>query len=257
MVRYPQHHEYVRRHRRPGVTCFAVDQQVTGNVHVGAVAEVVAQPVARVGQRGELIIAFRHRLAVGTRVVKLALDWSEHGNRHGPSSTRLQHNGNAPPGTSSPRAEPGATPNVQLAHGAAAIPQQSGPHARCIPARAQNGVAPLDVRLNNTSQLSGFAKRDDLAWFLDELGGIDYLHLPSLAPTRNLLSDYRKQRIDWDTYAARFLDLMRARRVEETIARELLDAGCLLCSEHQRTAAIAAWSPSTSTTAGGTFRSNI
>ena len=91
----------------------------------------------------------------------------------------------------------------------------------------------LDVRLNNTSQLSGFAKRDDLAWFLDELGGIDYLHLPSLAPTRNLLSDYRKQRIDWDTYAARFLDLMRARRVEETIARELLDAGCLLCSEHQ------------------------
>ena len=91
----------------------------------------------------------------------------------------------------------------------------------------------LDVRLNNTSQLSGFAKRDDLAWFLDELGGIDYVHLPSLAPTRDLLSDYRKKRIDWDTYAARFLDLMRARRVEETIARELLDAGCLLCSEHQ------------------------
>ena len=91
----------------------------------------------------------------------------------------------------------------------------------------------LDVRLNNASQLSGFAKRDDLAWFLGELGGIDYVHLPSLAPTPELLGDYRKKRIDWDTYTARFLDLMRARRVEETLSRELLDAGCLLCSEHQ------------------------
>ena len=91
----------------------------------------------------------------------------------------------------------------------------------------------LDVRLNNASQLSGFAKRDDLAWFLGELAGIDYVHLPSLAPTPELLGDYRKKRIDWDTYTARFLDLMRARRVEETLSRELPDAGCLLCSEHQ------------------------
>lgn len=91
----------------------------------------------------------------------------------------------------------------------------------------------LDVRLNNASQLSGFAKRDDLAWFLGELGGIDYVHLPSLAPTPELLGDYRKRRIDWDTYAERYLDLMRARRVEQTISRELLAAGCLLCSEHQ------------------------
>ena len=91
----------------------------------------------------------------------------------------------------------------------------------------------LDVRLNNASQLAGFAKRDDLAWFLGELGGIDYVHLPSLAPTPELLGDYRKRRIDWDTYAERYLDLMRARRVEEAISRELVDAGCLLCSEHQ------------------------
>ena len=91
----------------------------------------------------------------------------------------------------------------------------------------------LDVRLNNTSQLSGFAKQDDLSWFLDQLCGIDYAHLPSLAPTQALLSDYRKKRIDWDTYEARFLDLMRERRVAETIPRALLDGGCLLCSEHQ------------------------
>ena len=54
----------------------------------------------------------------------------------------------------------------------------------------------VDVRLNSGSQLSGFAKRDDLAWFLNEICGIVYVHLPSLAPTRTLLSDYRKKRID-------------------------------------------------------------
>ena len=91
----------------------------------------------------------------------------------------------------------------------------------------------LDVRLNNASQLSGFAKRDDLAWFLDQLCAIGYVHEPRLAPTSTLLSDYRKKRIDWDTYTTRFLDLMHERRVDETIPRELLDGGCLLCSEHQ------------------------
>ena len=44
----------------------------------------------------------------------------------------------------------------------------------------------VDVRLNNGSQLSGFAKQDDLAWFLDEICDIDYVHVPSLAPTREL-----------------------------------------------------------------------
>lgn len=91
----------------------------------------------------------------------------------------------------------------------------------------------VDVRLNSGSQLSGFAKQDDLAWFLDEICGIEYLHLPSLAPTQELLTDYRKKRIDWSGYTVRFLELMRERRVEETISRETLDAGCLLCSEHQ------------------------
>ena len=91
----------------------------------------------------------------------------------------------------------------------------------------------VDVRLNNGSQLSGFAKQDDLAWFLREICGIDYVHVPSLAPTPALLSDYRKRRIDWDAYEVRFLDLLRERKVEETISPEILDAGCLLCSEHQ------------------------
>ena len=63
--------------------------------------------------------------------------------------------------------------------------------------------------------------------------GIEYVHLPNLAPTGELLSDYRKKRIDWNTYEVRFLDLMHRRRIEETLSREVLDEGCLLCSEDQ------------------------
>ena len=99
--------------------------------------------------------------------------------------------------------------------------------------RASGARRVVDVRLNNASQLAGFAKKDDLAWFLYEICGIGYVHLPDLAPTTELLSDYRKKRIDWSTYETRFLALMRRRRIEETISREVLDEGCLLCSEDQ------------------------
>ncbi len=89
----------------------------------------------------------------------------------------------------------------------------------------------VDVRINNSSQLAGFAKKDDLAWLLGELCSIDYIHLPALAPTKDLLRQYRNGDIDWDTYESRFLDLMGARRIEDNIPREALDEGCLLCSE--------------------------
>ena len=89
----------------------------------------------------------------------------------------------------------------------------------------------VDVRLNNVSQLSGFAKRDDLAYFLAEICGIEYLHLPELAPTKEILDDYRKGGGDWETYEARFLDLMRQRRIERTVSEEVVADGCLLCSE--------------------------
>lgn len=91
----------------------------------------------------------------------------------------------------------------------------------------------VDVRLNNASQLAGFAKRDDLAWFLREICGMGYHELPALAPTKDLLAAYRKGGMDWPTYEQRFLDLMRERRIEETLAPKLLDEGCLLCSEDQ------------------------
>jgi uncharacterized protein (DUF488 family) len=94
------------------------------------------------------------------------------------------------------------------------------------------GAATLvDIRLNNVSQLAGFAKRDDLKYFLDELCGMAYSHRPDLAPTQPMLDDYKKQRTDWSTYENRFLELMEQRKIEDSIPREVLDNAVLLCSE--------------------------
>jgi len=98
----------------------------------------------------------------------------------------------------------------------------------------ESGVDTLvDVRLRGDSQLAGFAKRDDLAYFLAEICGVAYVHRPDLAPTQSMLDDYRKHGIDWPAYEERFLVLLRERRVEETVPRDLLDNAILLCSEHE------------------------
>jgi uncharacterized protein (DUF488 family) len=89
----------------------------------------------------------------------------------------------------------------------------------------------IDVRLNNTSQLAGFSKRDDLVYFLKNLSGIEYSHLPQLAPTQEMLDAYKKQKGDWATYAKAFLALMAEREIEKSVPARLLDGGCLLCSE--------------------------
>ena len=89
----------------------------------------------------------------------------------------------------------------------------------------------IDVRLNNTSQLAGFAKRDDLRYFTKAICGIGYVHLADLAPTQDMLDAYKKQKGDWALYERQFLTLIADRRVEETVSRAELDGGCLLCSE--------------------------
>lgn len=90
----------------------------------------------------------------------------------------------------------------------------------------------IDVRLNNVSQLSGFAKKDDLKFFLKELCGAGYVHLPELAPTKDILNAYKKNNISWQIYEDRFLNLMAKRNIERTLKSELFENGCLLCSEH-------------------------
>lgn len=89
----------------------------------------------------------------------------------------------------------------------------------------------LDVRLNNSSQLAGFTKRDDLAYFLRAIDGLGYHHLPELAPTQDILTAFKTEKGDWSVYEPKFMELMRARRIEDTVPKELFDGGCLLCSE--------------------------
>ncbi len=91
----------------------------------------------------------------------------------------------------------------------------------------------VDVRLNNVSQLAGFTKKDDLRYFVKEICGIEYIHLPALAPTQAMLDHYKKRGGDWSVYEREFLDLMKSRRIEESTSREILDGGCLLCSEEK------------------------
>lgn len=91
----------------------------------------------------------------------------------------------------------------------------------------------LDVRLNNGSQLAGFAKRNDLKFFAQQIGGMDYVHLPELAPTKEMLDAYKKRGGEWRVYEDQFLALLDQRSVEKSIDPELLHGGCLLCSEHQ------------------------
>ena len=96
-----------------------------------------------------------------------------------------------------------------------------------------NGVTKIiDTRLNNVSQLSGFAKARDLAFFAKRISQIDYEHRADLAPTKDLLESYRKKQITWDDYEIRYLNLLKSRRVEQTLDAQILAKSCLLCSEH-------------------------
>jgi uncharacterized protein (DUF488 family) len=90
----------------------------------------------------------------------------------------------------------------------------------------------LDVRLNNSSQLAGFAKAQDLPFFLRELVGARYEHEPLLAPTQALLDDYKKHKGAWDVYEQDFMTLMAERRVESVLVPADFEARtALLCSE--------------------------
>jgi uncharacterized protein (DUF488 family) len=90
----------------------------------------------------------------------------------------------------------------------------------------------VDVRLNVTSQLAGFAKKNDLGYFLRELCNADYVHVTDLAPTKPMLDAYKNKAISWESYADKFINLMAQRNIERIIDKSLIDNGCLLCSEH-------------------------
>ena len=89
----------------------------------------------------------------------------------------------------------------------------------------------IDVRLYNTSQLAGYAKRDDLAYFTEAIVGAEYIHLPQLAPTKEILDGYKKGVLNWDQYERQFNQLIATRQIEQVIEFGRLEKACFLCAE--------------------------
>ena len=93
----------------------------------------------------------------------------------------------------------------------------------------------LDIRLNNRSQLAGFAKYPDIQWFVKELCGAEYIHDDFFAPTEEILKAYQRHNIDWAQYEIRFDNLMARRNIKAYIQKhyaQYMDRPlCLLCSE--------------------------
>ncbi len=97
----------------------------------------------------------------------------------------------------------------------------------------ENEVGALvDTRVNNTSQLSGFAKGPDLAYFSKAVNNMDYFHRLDFAPTKELLERYRKKQITWKEYEPEYLNLLDMRKIGDKIDIATLHQNCLLCSEH-------------------------
>ena len=99
----------------------------------------------------------------------------------------------------------------------------------------RNGVARvIDIRLHPGGQLSGFAKQNDLAWFLKQLANIDYSYQPLLAPTSEIMHGFQSGK-NWGAYAAEFDALLTERQIPTALDRSLFDPGpaCLLCSEEK------------------------
>jgi uncharacterized protein (DUF488 family) len=66
---------------------------------------------------------------------------------------------------------------------------------------AENEVATvIDVRLNNKSQLAGFTKGSDLPFLLESITNTGYIHMPLLAPTKELLKAYKDKKVTWEEY---------------------------------------------------------
>jgi len=90
----------------------------------------------------------------------------------------------------------------------------------------------IDTRINNTSQLSGFAKGSDLSFFARRVSSIGYEHKIEFAPTKELLDKYRKKQINWQEYEVEYLNLLDIRKIKTKLIIETLHQTCLLCSEH-------------------------
>lgn len=92
----------------------------------------------------------------------------------------------------------------------------------------------IDVRLNNVSQLAGFAKAKDLQYFLKKICNINYIHNTIYAPTKDILDRYKKNMISWQDYEIQYKTLIKNRNVEKQFLKDIyyFENVCLLCSEN-------------------------
>ena len=88
----------------------------------------------------------------------------------------------------------------------------------------------IDIRLNNKSQLAGFANAKHLPYFL-KLHNIEYEYKPELAPSKELLDGYKKKNINWNEYIDIYNKLLVDRNVLKKIFINDFDNAVLLCSE--------------------------
>jgi len=96
----------------------------------------------------------------------------------------------------------------------------------------RNGVKRLvDIRINNSSQLAGFAKGADLSYFARAIGNMDYVYIEDFAPTKELLNDYQNKRIDWEQYQKIYRNLLKERNIIKKYNIKDFDGSCFLCSE--------------------------
>jgi len=91
----------------------------------------------------------------------------------------------------------------------------------------------IDIRLNNASQLAGFAKGRDLKYLLPKVGSIKYSHLLDFAPTKELLDGYKNGTIPWSQYEIEYEKIISSRNALSKIDPNELTDSCFLCSEHE------------------------
>lgn len=89
----------------------------------------------------------------------------------------------------------------------------------------------VDVRISNSSQLAGFAKGNDLKYFVKQICHSDYVHITDFAPTKDLLSKWRKEEVNWEQYTEIYLNLLKERNIIKRYGINNFDNSCFLCSE--------------------------
>jgi uncharacterized protein (DUF488 family) len=91
----------------------------------------------------------------------------------------------------------------------------------------------IDIRINRTSQLAGFAKEQDLKFLVPELTNMEYVVREELAPTKDLLASYRKKEIAWDEFAENYYHLLRERALDKALSLDDFANSIILCSEKE------------------------